>query len=71
MIPRIQVSSSMIKEMGYQNGTVAVQFNNGSVYHYQNVPPEVYQAVIGAQGGSVGQTFNAKIKGQYSSIKVE
>jgi hypothetical protein len=46
--------------MAYADGTVKVQFKNGTKYHYQGVPEEVFLSVVNAE--SVGRAFNHEIK---------
>lgn len=64
-IPRIPVVSSMIRSVGYdaENQTLAVEFNNGSVYDYGGVPQSEYDNMMSAQ--SVGKYFVANIKSVY------
>lgn len=54
------VQSSQIAAMGQENGVTRVQFNNGAVYDYQNVPPEIFQQILTAD--SVGAMFNQLVK---------
>jgi hypothetical protein len=64
------VTSSNLSSMGYDEdtSTMAVQFNNGSVYSYQDVSKETYETVLHAD--SVGSTFNQLIvKGGYTYEK--
>ena len=60
-----KVSSSMINQIGYDKGTssLRVEFVNGSVYRYLNVPYSLYQDILVAE--SKGRFLNRNIKGQY------
>jgi hypothetical protein len=61
------VESSQIAAIGFDatTKTLAIQFKKkagpGSVYHYDNVPADVYQAFVAAE--SKGRFFGANIKG--------
>jgi hypothetical protein len=57
-----KVKSSNIEAMAYADGTVKVQFKNGTEYHYQGVPKEVFLSVVNAE--SVGRAFNHEMKSQ-------
>lgn len=67
---RTSVSSSNIASVGYDDdsATLEVEFNNGSVYQYFDVPQHVYQALISAP--SVGGYLASNIKGHYRFSKV-
>ena len=62
---RTAVESSQIKSVGYdeESSTLEVEFKNGSVYEYADVPKDVYEGMMNAD--SVGRTFNATVKGVY------
>jgi hypothetical protein len=57
-----KVKSSNIEAMAYIEGVVKVRFKNGTEYHYQGVPEEVFLSVVNAE--SVGKAFNQEIKSQ-------
>jgi lysyl-tRNA synthetase class 2 len=60
-------SSSFIKKVHpYDPATKTfnIEFNNGSIYKYQDVPAEVYQNLVTAP--SQGQYFNEHIKAEYA-----
>lgn len=46
---------------------LTVEFENGNVYEYLDVPPDVYRQVSTAS--SVGKAFNALIKHNYEFVK--
>lgn len=62
---REQVSSSNLKSIGYDINTsiLEVEFKNGRVYQYFNVPINVFNAFINAS--SIGKYLNSNIVGVY------
>lgn len=58
----ISVESSQIEAVGHDEASSAllVRFKNHSVYQYQNVGKELFQALLAAE--SVGKFFHAEIK---------
>lgn len=67
---RTPVSSSNIVSIGYnpQLSTLEIEFNNGRVYQYFDVPESVYGELMAAQ--SHGKYFNQQIKGVYRFAKI-
>lgn len=65
---RYPVKSSNIRAVGYEAGTLEIEFTNGSVHAYSGVPQEVYSAMVGAE--SVGKYFSANVRGKFESVKV-
>jgi hypothetical protein len=63
------VESSNIKAVGFDpNGrTLRVEFNSGSQYDYEDVPPTVYQEFI--ESPSKGRFFAQNIKGHFQCVK--
>ncbi len=59
---RIPVSSSNIVSVGYDPAslTLEIEFKNGSVYEYTNVPQEEYEAFMNAD--SKGTYLHSNIK---------
>lgn len=64
-----RVASTVIAEVRYddESGTLEVLFHNGRVYRYLKVPPEEYDALIGAD--SVGKYFNQEIRTRYKVLR--
>lgn len=62
---RTFVSSSNLNSVGYDEETITleVEFKDGSLYQYFDVPVTVYQELMGA--GSVGQYFAQNIRNSY------
>lgn len=69
-IPRDNVESSAIKNVGYskRKHVLEVEFANGSVYRYINVPPSVYRDLMAAE--SKTRYYSQYIKGNYVSQRV-
>lgn len=63
------VKSSNIKACGYDpdKKTMAVEFADGSLYHYADVSKSDYDDLVSAK--SVGSHFHKHIKGVYSFSK--
>jgi hypothetical protein len=67
---RFPVNSTNVGSAGYDatTATLEVEFTNGNVYQYFDVPEPVYQEFRQAQ--SPGQFLNANIKGSYRYARV-
>jgi hypothetical protein len=65
---RVPVESSVIAEIGYEDEIMEVRFNNGGVYRYFNVSPEVCLNLLRA--GSKGRFFNQEIRGEYPCKRI-
>jgi hypothetical protein len=67
---RQAVSSSNLRSVGYDTSTktLEIEFNNGGIYQYDNVPQSVFQDLMNA--ASHGKYFNAHIKGVYPYTKI-
>ncbi len=67
---RTPVSSSNIASVGYDAGTstLQIEFNNGTIYDYYDVPEHTYTDLIDAS--SVGSFFHANIRNTYSFQQV-
>lgn len=62
---RNPVSSSNVESVGYDedSGTLEVEFKNGTLYQYFDVPQGTYDGLVSAD--SVGGYLAANIKGVY------
>ena len=62
---RIPVSSSDLSSVGYDatSQVLEIEFNNGGVYQYFDVPQYAYDGLMSA--GSHGEYFGTEIKGVY------
>lgn len=71
-IPMHECASSLISEHGYDatTHTLAVRFKRGGkLYHYEDVPADIYRAMEKAP--SLGSFFLANIKDQYKFTIIE
>ncbi len=61
----VPISSSTIAAVRYDNHARAmdIEFKNGSVYRYFDVPAAMYEELLRA--GSAGQYLNSQIKGNF------
>ncbi len=62
---RIPVDSSNINSIGYdqESMTLEVEFANGNIYQYFDVPPRVHENLMKAD--SKGKFLHSQIKGVY------
>lgn len=67
---RVPVISSNIDSVGYDEGQelLEVAFRRGGVWHYRNVPRDVYRGML--QADSPGKFFLAYVKGKFSEEKI-
>lgn len=67
---RVSVDSSNVAAVGYHadSETLEVEFKNGTVYQYFDVPERTYEALRDAS--SVGGYLAANIKGAFRYSKV-
>jgi hypothetical protein len=61
--------SSNVDAWGYENGTLAVRFKSGGVYHYEGVPAESIDQLRMPET-SVG-AFVSGIRQQFNGVKQE
>jgi len=68
---RTPVISSNLKSVGYDPKTrvLEIEFLNGAVYQYDNVPLEVYKGLMKAS--SHGKYFHAHIRDRYPYRRVK
>ncbi len=68
---RRHVTSSHLYAVGYDesSGTLEVEFNDGSIYQYFNVPASVYRSLLGAP--SKGSYFHDHIRTTYRYHQVK
>lgn len=62
------VSSSNVACIGFENGVLRVQFHNGYVYEYYNVPESVYKDFLHAP--SKGQFVHYRLKNFYNYRRI-
>lgn len=64
MIPPLTpVTSSNVKAIGYDNGTLFVEFHGSGTYRYEKVPRELYDDFLAAE--SAGRFFAANVRGKF------
>ena len=66
---RVPVDSSSIDSVGYEDEVLEIRFNNGGLYRYFGVPPEVCLDLLKAN--SKGRFFNRYIRGVYSGKRIK
>lgn len=67
---RTKVKSSNVASLGYDSAKkmVEVEFNNGDIYQYNNVPQSQYDRIMMSE--SIGRAIHAVLRGKYSYRKV-
>jgi hypothetical protein len=70
LLNRVPAQSSNVKEVGYDGKTMTleIEFNDGGVYQYFDVPETVHAQLMSA--ASQGKFFSSQIKGVYRYAKV-
>ena len=67
----VSISSTNLKSASYNTETsvLTVNFNNGGIYEYQNIPCELFTKF--RMSDSQGKFLNQKIKGTYQHTKIK
>lgn len=70
-ITRQPVHSHALAAVGYSKRLHAleVEFVNGAIYRYSNVPPEIYRDLLGAP--SKAQFYDENVRGHFPSVHVK
>lgn len=63
----IEVKSSTITRIGYEENKLAIEYTSGATYVYDNVPAEVFAKLVMAD--SKGKFVAAEIKNKYTFTK--
>ena len=63
---RIPVVSSNIASVGYESGTLEIEFRSGGGYKYTGVPEHIYRALLSAP--SKGSYFAEHIRDRYPTF---
>ncbi len=67
---RVEVKSSYIDSIGYDDGILEVAYKDGKVYKYDGVSADLYKSVMGAE--SIGKTLQENIlRGGFNVQRVE
>lgn len=71
-IPRDRLGSSAIASIGYsrRRHILEIEFVNGAVYRYLEVPPSVYRELMLMSADSKARYYDRNIKGSYRSLHV-
>jgi hypothetical protein len=69
-VHRVPVQSNTVKSVGHDPKTLTleIEFHNGNVYQYFDVPVGVHADFM--QASSLGTFFNKQIKGHYRYAKL-
>lgn len=67
----IPIESTAIARVGYDSRkrTLRLEYRNGRIYDYFDVPPEVHKELLSAD--SAGEFVNLEIKPNYDCSEVE
>jgi hypothetical protein len=67
---RLPVSSSVLRSVGYDHltATLEIEFQNGFIYEYRDVPPDIHAELMSAT--SKGQYFDAAIRKFFACQRV-
>ena len=70
-IPRERVQSSGLASIGYskRRHILEIEFNNGAVYRYVDVPPSVYRDLVSAESKTRYYVLN--IRRNYGFVRVQ
>jgi KTSC domain len=70
-IEMLPACSTMAAQVGYDydREILQIEFNNGAVYQYSEVEPELWEDLHDTD--SIGSFYNREIKGYYPSVKIE
>ena len=70
-IARQPVHSHALAAVGYSRRLHAleIEFVNGAVYRYRNVPPEIYRDLL--EASSKAQFYDANVRGRFPSVHVK
>ena len=68
---RAVVTSSTLLSVGYDAGsrTLEVEFRNGHLYRYDDVPRELYDGLRTAR--SKGRYFNERIRDDFAAVRLD
>jgi KTSC domain len=67
-VNRQDVSSSNLKSVGWEDNVLEVEFLDGGLYQYFDVPEAVYLGLMQAE--SAGKYFWANVRGAYRYARV-
>jgi len=65
---RVPVESEAMRSVGYRDGTLEIEFVQGDVYRYFDVPAEIHRVLLAAE--SHGEFFNAHVRDRFQYIRL-
>ena len=65
---RVPVVSEAVRSIGYDGGTLEVEFADGDVYRYFEVPEAVYGELMLSE--SIGRYVSTRIRDRYRFVRV-
>jgi hypothetical protein len=67
---RVAVSSSSVASIGYDPvaAVLEIEFRNGRIYQYRQVPPQAHRLLL--QADSIGEFVNNVIKPRFEAVAV-
>jgi hypothetical protein len=70
-IPRERVQSSGLASVGYskRRHILEIEFNNGAVYRYVNVPPSMYRDLTSAESKTRYYVYNIRRNYRYVRVR--
>jgi lysyl-tRNA synthetase class 2 len=70
-VKRDRVNSSSVASVGYDEAqhVLDIEFHNGNVYRYLDVPAAVHRLLLHAQ--SIGEFVNTIVKPKFETIRME
>ena len=68
IMDRMIIDSTLVYSVGYFDGVLEVEFRDGGLYQYDDVPPEVFHELTVAK--SAGGHFIKNIKSEYRCRKL-
>jgi len=70
-IKREPVESTALAAVGYSRKLHAleIEFNNGAIYRYEDVPVAVYRGLLGAD--SKARYYDQNVRAKYHSLRVK
>lgn len=64
----IEVNSSNISKVGYENNSLIVEYKSGALYKYKDFPKNLYENFLKAE--SKGKYMNSEVKGKFEFEKI-
>jgi hypothetical protein len=64
----VNLNSSAISNVSYNNGTLTVTFNSGNTYEYSTVSQDTFDRLVSSE--SAGRFFASNISGKFDSRRI-